>query len=266
MDLRLRDFIRMNPPMFFDSKVGEDPQEFLAEVYKIIDAMGVTFIEKAELAAYQFKDVAEVWYTQWKNNRPVEAGHIDWEVFKKAFLDRFFHQDKREAKVEEFINLRQGGMTVQEYFLKFTKLSKYAPSLMSNPRDEMCQFVIVDESRLRKKNREVKRARSYEGNSSKGKFEGQGRASFKRRFSNKGFSSALRDNKDRASNPKTQGGNSGGSSMVRPTCAKFGKKHDDKCLVSTEGCYSCRNSGHLMRDCLMLKVQGREGKKVPPSC
>ena len=43
--------------------------------------------------------------------------------------------------MEEFINLRQGGVSVQEYSLKFTKLYKYAPSLMSNPRDEMSKFI-----------------------------------------------------------------------------------------------------------------------------
>ncbi|WMV34431.1 hypothetical protein MTR67_027816 [Solanum verrucosum] len=101
---RLRDFTRMNPPVFLGSKVGEDPQEFVEEVYKIVDAMGVTSVEKAELAAYQLKGVAQAWYTQWKRNRPVEAGPINWEVFKKAFLDRFFPREKREAKMKEFIN------------------------------------------------------------------------------------------------------------------------------------------------------------------
>jgi len=104
--------------------------------------MRVTSIEKAELVGYQLKDVGQVLYTQWKNNRPLRAGPISWEVFKNAFLDRFFPRVKREAKVEEFINLRQGGMSVEEYALKFTKLSKYAPSLVSNPRDEMSRFVI----------------------------------------------------------------------------------------------------------------------------
>ena len=28
-----RDFTRMNPPMFYGSKVDEDPQDFLDEVY-----------------------------------------------------------------------------------------------------------------------------------------------------------------------------------------------------------------------------------------
>uniref|UniRef100_M1DDH9 Gag-pol polyprotein n=1 Tax=Solanum tuberosum TaxID=4113 RepID=M1DDH9_SOLTU len=59
MALRWRDFTRMSPPMFFGSEVNEDPQEFVEEVYKIIDAMGVTSIDKVELAGYQLKDVAQ---------------------------------------------------------------------------------------------------------------------------------------------------------------------------------------------------------------
>ncbi|XP_049394627.1 uncharacterized protein LOC125858888 [Solanum stenotomum] len=53
---RLRDFARMNPLMFFGSKFGEDPQKFVGEVYKIIDAIRMTSVEKVELAAYQLKD------------------------------------------------------------------------------------------------------------------------------------------------------------------------------------------------------------------
>ena len=55
-------------------------------------------------------------------------------------LNRFFPRDKREGKVVEFINLREGGMIVLEYFLRFTKLSKYAPFLLFDPRDEMNGF------------------------------------------------------------------------------------------------------------------------------
>jgi len=87
----------------------------------------VTSFEKAELTRYQLKDVAQVWFTQWKDNRAIRAGPIGWEMFKKAFLGRFFPREKREANVEEYINLCQRGMSVQEYSLKFSKLSKYAP-------------------------------------------------------------------------------------------------------------------------------------------
>ena len=53
----------------------------------------------------------------------------------------YFPQERREIKVEEFINLKQGNMSVEEYSLKLSTLSRYAPSLVSNPRDEMSHFV-----------------------------------------------------------------------------------------------------------------------------
>ena len=47
-----------------------------------------------------------------------------------------------EVKVDEFINLKQGNMSVEKYSLKFSKLSKYSPSLVSNSRDELSHFVM----------------------------------------------------------------------------------------------------------------------------
>ena len=80
-------------------------------------------------------------YIKRKDNRALRGGTLTWEIFRRAFLDRFFRRDQREAKVEEFINLHKGGMSVKEYSLKFIKLSKYASSLVSNARDEMICYV-----------------------------------------------------------------------------------------------------------------------------
>ena len=51
MTSRLRNLMRMNLPTFLLSKEGEDLQEFLDGVYKLLSAMGVNFREKAELAS-----------------------------------------------------------------------------------------------------------------------------------------------------------------------------------------------------------------------
>ena len=123
MTYRLRDFVRMSPPIFLGSKVGEYPQEFLDGVYKVFRAMGVTYREKAELASYRLRDVSRVWYTQWKDNRPVESGHIEWEKINESFLGKYFPRERSEVKVEEFINLKQGNMSSKEYSLKFSMLS-----------------------------------------------------------------------------------------------------------------------------------------------
>ena len=41
MTSRFRDFLRMNPPIFHGSKVGEDPQDFFDEVYKTLSLMSL---------------------------------------------------------------------------------------------------------------------------------------------------------------------------------------------------------------------------------
>ena len=59
----------MNSPIFKGSKTLEDSQEFVDEVHKILVDMGATNNEKAELASYQLKDVAQTWCKIWKNSR-----------------------------------------------------------------------------------------------------------------------------------------------------------------------------------------------------
>ena len=53
---------------------------------------------------------------------------MTWVIFKRDFLDRLFPRDKREDKVEEFINLLEGGISAPDYSLKSPKLSKHALS------------------------------------------------------------------------------------------------------------------------------------------
>jgi len=63
---RVRDFTRMNPPEFYGSKVEEDPQEFIDKVYKVLTIMGMTLVEKAELATYHLKGVSQILFNQCK--------------------------------------------------------------------------------------------------------------------------------------------------------------------------------------------------------
>ena len=105
-------------------------------------------------------------------------------------------------------------MSVMEYSLKLIKLSKYGFSLVSNARDEMCDFVTtvseefeeeycasmlhdnmdlswlmvhaqqVEESPLRKTNREAKRSKSFESGSSMSRLNVQDKPKYKKWFSN----------------------------------------------------------------------------------
>ncbi|WMV33318.1 hypothetical protein MTR67_026703 [Solanum verrucosum] len=88
---RVHDFVRMNPTVILGLHFSEDPQNFIDE---------------------------------WKDNRGENAALVTWECFIEAFQDRFFPRELRESKAQEFMNVRQGSISVQEYGLQFTQLSR----------------------------------------------------------------------------------------------------------------------------------------------
>jgi len=55
------------------------------------------------------------------------------------------------------------------------------------------------------------------------------------------------------------------SESLLPTCARCGRRHEGRCVAGTEGCFSCGESGHKIRDCPMIKAKGKEGKQAAPS-
>ena len=87
MDQWLRDFTRMNPPIFIGYKTSEDSQDFVDKVHKIFVAMGATDIKKAELASYQLRDVAQTWCKMWKDSRVLGIVRVFWELIKTTFLE-----------------------------------------------------------------------------------------------------------------------------------------------------------------------------------
>lgn len=76
------------------------------------------------------KGVFRLWFEQRKSERVEDVDYNTCEEFQSAFLYYFFPFKLREAKIQEFTNLRQESICVKEYALKFVRLSNYAPLLI----------------------------------------------------------------------------------------------------------------------------------------
>ncbi|XP_031116506.1 uncharacterized protein LOC116020164 [Ipomoea triloba] len=73
----------------------------------------------------------------WANVGPVlrQQPNFGWETFKEEMRGRFYPAHVKMAKYDEFLHLRQGSMTVQEYYAKFLALARFAPTLvLDEPR------------------------------------------------------------------------------------------------------------------------------------
>ena len=57
-----------------------------------------------------------------------DAGEeVTWAVFRREFMRKYYPEDVRGKKEIEFLELKQGNMSVTEYAAKFTELSKFYP-------------------------------------------------------------------------------------------------------------------------------------------
>lgn len=57
-------------------------------MHKVLSVIGVISRENAKLASYQLREISQVWYTLWKNNRMVESGPIEWKECKRGFSSK----------------------------------------------------------------------------------------------------------------------------------------------------------------------------------
>ena len=117
----------MNPPIFIGSSTTKDQENIVKELKTISDVMHAISVERVEVAAYQLKNVSRTWFNQSKVGRDENAPHPSWACVEKAFLGRFFPRKLNEAKVREFLTLKQDSLSVHVYDLKFTQLFHYAP-------------------------------------------------------------------------------------------------------------------------------------------
>ena len=89
-----------------------------------MEAMEITFdATQIKLTAFQLEGESQVWWDWVKALRDFEA--MTWEEFRELFMGKFFPVSAQHAKAREFLELKQGTMTVLRYVAKFTELARF---------------------------------------------------------------------------------------------------------------------------------------------
>ncbi|XP_050878076.1 uncharacterized protein LOC127081892 [Lathyrus oleraceus] len=120
-------FQRNNPPTFKGSHHLEGTQEWLKVIEKIFRVMACTEAQKAQFVTHMLLEEAEDWWDNTRQILEVIGTEITWVVFRKEFLEKYFPEDVRGKKEMEFLELKQGNMTVAKYAAKFEALVKFCP-------------------------------------------------------------------------------------------------------------------------------------------
>ena len=93
---------------------------------------------RIRLAAFQLEGKARVWWNWAKTPRDLEA--MTWAEFHDLFMGKYFPDTARHAKAQEFLELKQGTMTVMEYLARFTELACLADDYMATDVAKVRRF------------------------------------------------------------------------------------------------------------------------------
>ena len=89
----------------------------------LLEAVNIPEEDKVKVVKIQLLDVPHTWW-QAEEERLGEA--VSWKVFSESFMEKFFPWTAQADMEQQFINLKQGGMSIDEYTVEFTRFSRFA--------------------------------------------------------------------------------------------------------------------------------------------
>ena len=101
--------------------------------------MDITFdASKIRLAAFQLEGESQVWWDWVMTSRDLET--MTWAEFHGLFMSKYFPATARHVKAQEFLELRQGTMTMMEYMARFTELTRFGDDYMATDMAKVRRF------------------------------------------------------------------------------------------------------------------------------
>ncbi|KAA0047616.1 uncharacterized protein E5676_scaffold648G00470 [Cucumis melo var. makuwa] len=122
-----------------------DAEAWLTLIEKCFKVMRCLEDRKVELVVFLLKNGTEDWWRLTESRRRATVD-MSWDEFKKTFFEKFYSRSFRDAKRSKFLRFTQGSMIVVKYEKKYTKLSKYATSVIKD-EVERCKDLKRDYKR-----------------------------------------------------------------------------------------------------------------------
>jgi hypothetical protein len=139
---RLAEFLRTRPTTFSQAKDPMDAEDWLKGVEKKLVIAQCTDHEKVLFVAHQLYGTAANWWEMYCSTH-ANINTITWIEFKAHFRTHYVPRGTMKLKRKEFADLKQGGMTVNEYLNSFIQLLRYAPDDVSTDEKKHDMFLNV---------------------------------------------------------------------------------------------------------------------------
>ena len=108
------------------------------QIENVLEAMEITSnTTRIRLAAFQLEGEARVWWRWVRTSRDLKV--MTWAEFQELFMGKYFPETARHAKAQEFLELKQGVMTVMDYVARFIELARFGND-----------YVVIDMAKVRR--------------------------------------------------------------------------------------------------------------------
>ncbi|KAL0541249.1 hypothetical protein IC582_021291 [Cucumis melo] len=225
--------------------------------------------QKVQCAVFMLTDRGTAWWETTERMLGGDVSQITWQQFKESFYAKFFSASLRDAKRQEFLNLEQGDMTVEQYDAEFDMLSRFAPEMIATEAARADKFVRglrLDIQGLVRAFRPATHADalrlavdlSLQERANSSKTAGRGSTSGQKRKAEQQPVPVPQRNfrpggEFRSFQQKPF--EAGEAARGKPLCTTCGKHHLGRCLFGTRTCFKCRQEGHTADRC-PLRVTG----------
>ena len=135
----LQRFRAHHPPTFTGGGDSMVVDHWFMQIENVLEAMEITSdTTRIRLVAFQLEGEARVWWRWVRTSRDLEV--MTWAEFQELFMDKYFPETARHAKAQEFLELKQGAMTVMDYVARFTELARFADDYVATDLAKVRRF------------------------------------------------------------------------------------------------------------------------------
>nr|KYP73838.1 hypothetical protein KK1_006495 [Cajanus cajan] len=121
----LAEFRECHPPQFKGDVDLEVADHWICELEKIFPMLGCSQERRLTYAIYMLVGEAEHWWRGTHHMLTTRGVVVDWECFRRVFMEKYFSESVRHVKEAEFMRLHQGGLSVSEYAMRFEHLARF---------------------------------------------------------------------------------------------------------------------------------------------
>ncbi|XP_062086296.1 uncharacterized protein LOC133792407 [Humulus lupulus] len=237
-------------------------ESWISRIRSILDFMRVVGNDRVACVTHMIRKDVRIWCEVVEQIRDV--ARMAWDEFCEVFENKYYNVVVHSLKVNEFIGLVQGNLTITKYAQKFDRLAKFAFDQVRTDvasKDRFlrgikpmiaCDVEIVSTGGANTYAQVVERELTAEmledrlGKDGAARRDAKSNASNNNNDQKRKFSEGLGPYEADKKAKDEKGNKNGGNGKTHPECPKCKKRHQRECHA--KACYQCGKEGHIKRN------------------